>query len=217
MKKILLGLMILMLCGCSVLGEVDEEQITNYLNKKYGDDIKFTSLYKSSCKVYELGRCRATFTSDDLEDKEIQIFWNEDDGSDMKDDYLYKKYESELVSYYTKLFKGSINGNFELKLLANKSDYNWKKMLTFDEFLKYDNLNLAISINVVNEDIDINVLVEQLKNVLKNNNISNVASLYLANYKSGCNLNDIKSCKKVNSIYNEVKIVEFFDENSKKY
>ena len=221
MKKIILVffaiLFSLCLTGCDMLETVDEETITHYLNNKYGDDIKFTPLYKSSCKVYELGKCRSSFTSDDLKDKEIHIFWNESDGSDMKDDYLFKKYETELENYYSNLFKGSIVGNYELTVPSNKSDYNWKKMLTFDEFVKYDNLNPAISINIVNDSIDIKVLSEHLKDVLKNNNISNVASLYLANYENGCDLNDIKSCKKVNSIYDEVKIVEFYDENSKKY
>ena len=217
MKKVLLVFLILLLSACTLGNEVDEIFIQNYLNNKYGEDIVFTPVYTSSCKIYELGKCRSTFTSSDLENKEIQIFWTKEDGSDLKDDYLFKKYESNLKDYYNNLLSSSMNGNYKLEVMANKSDYNWDKNLSFEEFLKYENLNLAISINIANSSEDINLLGERIKSVLKQNNVSNVASLYLTSYNDECSLDNVSSCTKVNSIYVEVKIVEFYDENSKKY
>ena len=217
MKKFLILFFMFIICGCELINGIDETFITDYLNKKYGDDITFTPNYKSSCKVYETGKCRASYSASNLKDKEIQIIWTKEDGSDMKDDYLFQKYENTLNKYYSKLFQSSINGNYKLDILANQSDYNWDTNLKYEEFFKYENLNLAISINIANDNVDLSTLGNTLKTILKNNKISNVASLYLTNYNSGCNLNKLNSCKKVNSTYIEVKIVEFYDENTKKY
>ena len=56
-----------------MLGNVDEVDIANYLNAKYGDDIEFTPMYTSSCKIYETGTCRASYTASDTGEKEIPL------------------------------------------------------------------------------------------------------------------------------------------------
>ena len=60
------------------------------------------------------------------------------------------------------------------------------------------------------------IKVVSKKEYFESKKINNVASLYIANYNSGCNLDEIDKCTKINSIYYEVKIVEFYDENAKK-
>lgn len=217
MKKVLLILIsILFLYGCGILDFVDEETITNYLNDKYGNDIVFTPMYTSSCKIYETGTCRASFTASDTGDMEIHIIWTKENGSDMKDDYLFNKYDSEIKSYYTSLIRDVLSSKFKVTDISNKSDYNWDKLLTFDEFIKYENLNSGISINIANDNIDLNLVAESIKEYFESKKINNVASLYIANYNNGCDLDNIDKCTKINSIYYEVKIVEFYDENAKK-
>ena len=217
MKKFILIICLFLLCACETVNKVDEMFITDYLNNKYGEDITFTPKYISSCRIYELGKCRASYQASNLKDKEIQIIWTKEDGSDMKDDYLFQKYEGTLNKYYAKLFSSLISGNYKLVIMANQSDYAWEKNLTYEEFFKYENLNLAISINIANNNVDLTSLGERIKDILKSNNIKNVASLYLTNYNSSCNLNDLSKCTKVSTTYVEVKIVESFDENSKNY
>ena len=136
MKKVLLIICILLICGCNKITGVDEMFITDYLNNKYGDDITFTPKYKSSCRIYDLGKCRASFEASNLQDKEIQVIWTKEDGSDMKDDYLFQKYESTLNKYYSKLFQNLISGTYKLDIMANQSDYGWDKNLTYEEFFK---------------------------------------------------------------------------------
>ena len=216
MKKIIIFIICLVfLCGCAI-NIVDEVYITNYLNEKYGDDITFTPMYTSSCKIYENGTCRASFTASDTEDNEIHIIWNKKDGSDLRDDYLFLKYDKELKAYYTGLINDVTNSKFVINEISNKSDYLWEKNLSFDEFIKYENLNSGISINIANSSIDLNKFAESIKNYFNSKKINNVASLFITSYNNGCNLNNTDNCKKVNSIYYEVKIVEFYDENAKK-
>ena len=216
MKKIIILIAIIFLCGCSVMGLDDEEDIINYLNDKYGDDIEFTPMYTSSCKVYEAGTCRASFTSSITGENEIHIIWNKKDGSDLRDDFLFLKYDKEFKEYYTNIIKNDIDGKFTISEITNRSDYLWDKDLPFNEFIKYENLNTGIAINIANEELDLNVLAETLKETLINSDNKNVASLYLTSFNDSCNLDDVSSCEKINSIYFEVKIVEFFDENAKK-
>lgn len=217
MKKIVLFLIcFVFLCGCEFMSMVDEEFITNYLNEKYGDDIEFTPMYTSSCKIYENGTCRASFTASDTGENEIHIIWNKKNGSDMRDDYLFLKYDKELKSYYTNLINDVTNSKFKIQEISNKSDYLWKENLKFDDFIKYENLNSGLSINIANSSIDLNSFAESIKDYFKSKKINNVASLFLTSYNNGCDLNNIDSCKKANSIYFEVKIVEFYDENAKK-
>ncbi len=216
MKKIVILFLTLFVCGCTVFNSVDELFITSYLNEKYGSDIEFTPMYTSSCKVYEAGTCRASYTSSVTGENEIHVIWNEKDGSDIRDDFLFLKYDSELKDYYKKLINNNIDNRFIISEISNKSDYKWDKNLTFDEFIKYENLNTGIAINIAGEEEDLNALAESIKQNFLNNKINNVASLYITEFESGCNLNDVSSCKKVNSIYFEVKIVEFYDENAKK-
>ena len=216
MKKYLLIICILFLSACSFVNVVDEVYITNYLNEKYGSDIEFTPMYTSSCNVFENGTCRASFTSSDTEDKEIHIIWNQNDGSDLRDDYLFLKYDKELKDYYSKLLKNAINYNFNITEISNKSDYLWKESLEFDKFIKYENLNSGIAIDLNAGEIDLNQLGDKIKEYFNSKGVNNVASLYLTTYKSGCDLSHTESCKKINSIYYEVKIVEYYDENAKK-
>ena len=216
MKKLILFMICLIfLCGCA-FNVVDEIFITNYLNEKYGDDIKFTPMYTSSCKIYENGTCRASFTSSDTNEKEIHVIWKKKDGSDIKDDYLFLKYDNELKSYYTSLIKDVTNSKFVINEISNKSDYNWDKKLSFDEFIKYENLNTGITINIANSSINLNTFAESIKDHFNSKKINNVASLFLTSYNNGCDLNNVNNCKKANSIYYEVKIVEYYDENAKK-
>ena len=216
MKKYLIFLLIVFLCGCSVVNIVDEDFITNYLSLKYGEDITFTPMYTSSCKIYEAGTCRASFTSSITGENEIHIIWNEKDGSDLRDDFLFLKYDKELKDYYKKVINNDIDGKFTISEISNKSDYKWEKNLSFDEFIKYENLNTGIAINIANEDADLNVIADNIKKTLIENKNTNVASLYLTSFNNSCNLDDVSSCEKKNSIYFEVKIVEFYDENAKK-
>lgn len=216
MKKIIIFLLIFVLCACDTFNVVDEEFINNYLTEKYGSDIKFTPMYTSSCKVYEAGTCRASFTSSLTAENEIHIIWNKKDGSDIRDDFLFLKYDKELKDYYTRIIKNDINNRFIISEITNKSDYKWDKDLSFDDFIKYENLNTGIAINISSEDIDLNELADSIKKTLADSKINNVASLYLTSFNDGCNLDDVTSCKKSNSIYYEVKIVEFYDENAKK-
>ncbi len=217
MKKIVLFLIIfLFLCGWELTSSVDEIFITDYLNNKYGEDIEFTPMYMSSCKIYENGTCRASFTASDTGDNEIHIIWTKKDGSDMKDDYLFLKYDKQLKSYYTNLIKNVTSNKFVINEISNKSDYKWEKNLSFDEFIKYENLNSGLSINIANSSVDLNKFAESIKNYFNSKKINNVASLFITSYNNGCDLNNTNNCKKANSIYYEVKIVEFFDENAKK-
>ena len=217
MKKVVLFLTCLVfLCGCEMLGNVDEVDIANYLNAKYGDDIEFTPMYTSSCKLYENGTCRASFKASDTGENEIHIIWNKKDGSDLRDDYLFLKYDSQLKAYYTGLIKDVTKSKFVINEISNKSDYLWDKNLSFDEFIKYDNLNSGITINIANADLDLNEFAESIKDYFNSKNITNVASLFITSYNNGCNLDNTDGCTKANSIYYEVKIVEFFDENAKK-
>ena len=139
MKKVIIVLLALMLCACNPFEFVDEEYITNYLNEKYGDDIEFTPLYKSSCKLFEAGVCRASYTASDLDNMEIHVIWTEKSGLDMKDDYLFKKYDQELKNYYTNILRDSAY-RFKISEISNKSDYAWHTNLTFDDFIKYEKL-----------------------------------------------------------------------------
>jgi len=216
MKKFLILICILFISGCTLIDSVDEIFITNYLNNKYGNDIKFTPMYTSSCKIYEEGTCRASYKASDTEDNEIHIIWNKQDGSDMRDDYLFLKYNDKLKEYYTNLIKKATNVKFVISEISNKSDYKWDKSLGFDEFIKYENLNTGIAINVSSSDIDLNQLGDTIKEYFKSQNINNVASFYLTNYDNTCDLNNTSNCNKINSIFYEVKIVEFYDENAKK-
>ena len=217
MKKIIILLICLvLLCGCEFMSVVDEVYITNYLNEKYGYNIEFTPMYTSSCKIYENGTCRASFTASDTGEDEIHVLWNKKDGSDLRDDYLFLKYDKEIKSYYTTLINGVTNSRFIITEISNKSDYLWTENLTFDEFIKYENLNSGITINIADSNINLTEFAESIKEYFKNKKINNVASLFITSYNNGCDLHNTDTCKKVNSIYFEVKIVEFYDENAKK-
>lgn len=211
MKKVILLFVILLLFGCTSPTGVDSIFIKEYLNNKYGDDITFTLSHMESCSTLVYESCTAFFTASDLgEDKEIYVVWNELDGSDMRDDYLFKKYDSQLREYYKNLISKVVKNKFTIDVQSNKSDLSWDKNLTFEEFLKFEKLNLGISINIANNDEDITSIGDDLKALFKKNKLKNISSLYITTYKKGCNLEELDKCKKVNSAYIEVKITDKF-------
>ena len=210
MKKVILLCLTLLLFGCTNPVGVDSLFIQEYLNNKYGDDITFTLSHMESCSTLVYDSCTAFFNASDLEDKEVYVVWNELDGSDIRDDYLFKKYDTQLREYYINLISKVVKNNFTIDVQSNKSDLSWDKNLTFDEFLKFEKLNLGISINIANNDEDINSIAEDLKALFIKNKLRNISSLYITTYKKGCNLSDLDNCKKVNSIYVEVKITDKF-------
>ena len=206
MKKIILVLSIIFLCSCSLFNEVDDVFIKNYLNNKYGDDITFTLSHMNTCNLMSMDSCEAYYTASDAEG-EIFVTWTTTDGSDIKDDYLFKKYDKQLNTYYKNILSKVIDSNFKIEVFSNKSDYEWDN-LSFDEFVKYKYLNSVISIHIASKNIDISELSDSIKSILKKNDITNVYGLYITTYNNGCDLTDVSKCQKINSSYVEVKIVE---------
>lgn len=207
MKKIVVIMMIFLLCSCTLTNAVDDPFIQVYLTNKYGSDVTFEKAHADECNLLHMDECSAYYKASDAED-EIYIMWSKADGSDIKDDYLFKKYKKELVSYYTKLFDKVINSKYKLEVFSNKSDYKWEENLKFEDFIKYENLNSVISLHIASKDLDISSLAESIKTLLKNNKIKNVAAVYITTYNNGCSLEDVSKCKKINSSYIEIKIVE---------
>ena len=209
MKKIIIVISILLLCGCKYVNGVDNNLILNYLNNNYGEENKFEYSHDGICNLYETGYCSSYYKSSDLK-YEIYVVWYDGDGMNMKDDYLFKKYQDQIAAYYKKLFDPYIDGTFTIEVLSQNSDMNWDKDATFEEILKYDRLNLSIGVNIISNDKDTTDLGESLKGAIEKKKIKNVSSLYVTTYKKGCNLEDKDNCKKVNSSYIEVKITDKF-------
>jgi hypothetical protein len=210
MKKIIiLFLCILLLSGCKYINGVDDNLITNYLTNSYGKENKFEYSHEGICNLYEMGYCSSYYKSSDLK-YDIYVVWYDGDGLSMKDDYLFKKYQDQIADYYKKLFNPAIDGQYQVEILSQKSDMNWDKNATFEDILKYDKLNLSIGVNIISNDKDTKGLGEELKSLIEKKKLKNVSSLYVTTYNKGCNLNNIETCKKVNSSYTEVKITDKF-------
>jgi hypothetical protein len=215
MKKILIIISILLLCSCKYVNGVNESFVINYLKSNYGEDKIFVFSSESTCDLYQLGYCSAYYKASDIED-EIYVIWYDGNGNDIRDDYLFKKYKSEIKDYYYNLFSKEIKSKFNVEILSSKSDYKYGKDSKFDDILNYENLNLSLKVNIASDDNETTKLGETLKNVINNRKVKNVSSLYLTSYQKNCNLNDVSNCKKINSSYIEVKITEDKQEELKK-
>ena len=208
-KVIVLLLCVLMLSGCKYINSVDNNLIVTYLNNKYGSDNNFEYAHEGICNLYEMGYCSSYFTATSLKD-EIYVIWTDGSGMDMKDDYLFKKYQNQIADFYSKLFDSAIDGKYQIEILSQKSDMNWDKDATFEDILHYDRLNLSIGVNIISNDKDTTPLGEELKSRIEKKKMKNVSSLYVTTYNKGCDLNNKDNCKKVNSSYIEVKITDKF-------
>ena len=207
MKKVLIGICILLLCACQYINSVGEYYVINYLNKSYGEDKIFAFSEDGQCDLTQLGLCSAYYKAIDLEE-DIYVVWYDGDGMDIRDDYLFKKYKNDIRDYYYNYFSKTIRSNYNVEVLSQKSDMKWKKDAKANDILNYEDLNLSLRINIASDDSDTTSLGETLKNLVNSRDVRNVASLYLISYNKGCNLDELSKCKKVNSSYIEVKIVE---------
>ncbi len=207
MKKVLLVLSIFMLCACQYINSVGDYYIKNYLNKSYGEDKIFAFSEDGQCDLSQLGYCSAYYKASDLTE-DVYVVWYDGDGMDIRDDYLFKKYKTDIKNYYQTFFSKTIRSNFSVEVLSQKSDMRWPKDAKPNDILNYEDLNLSLRINIASDDNDTTSLGEALKNLVNGRDVRNVASLYLISYNKGCNLNEVNKCKKVNSSYIEVKIVE---------
>lgn len=207
MKKIILVFCLLLLCACKTINSVSEPYVINYLKKSYGEEKEFRFSSEAACDLYNLGYCSAYYQAGDLEE-DVYVVWYDGDGLDMRDDYLFKKYKSDIKRYYTNYFSNTIYNRYNVEVLSAKTDYLWKKDAKANDILNYENLNLSLKIDIIANDTDTTGLGETLKNLINQRKVKNVSSLYLTTFKQGCNLNETDKCKKVNSSYIEVKITE---------
>lgn len=207
MKKVLLVICVFLLSACQYVNSVNDSFIKNYLKTNYGEEKEYAFSEKGPCDLYEMGYCSAYYKASDVVE-DIYVVWYDGDGMDIRDDYLFKKYKSDLKNYYYSYFSKAINSKYDVEILSQKSDMKWAKDAKANDILNYEDLNLSIKINIASDNNDTTALGETLKNLVNERKVRNVASLYLTSYNRNCNLNDISKCKKINSSYIEVKIVE---------
>ena len=179
----------------------------NYLKKSYGEEKEFIFSEEGNCDLYQLGYCSKYYKASDVKD-DVYVVWYDGDGMDIRDDYLFKKYKKDIRDYYYSFFSKTIKNRYDVEVLSQKSDMLWKKDASINDILNYEDLNLSLRIIIASDDNDTSSLGEKIKNLVNSRDVKNVSSLYLISYNKGCNLSDVINCKKVNSSYIEVKIVE---------
>jgi len=208
MKKVLLLLIsILLLSACKYINNVNDSYIVNYLKTNYGEEKEYRLSENGTCDLYQIGYCSAYYKASDIKE-DIYVVWYDGDGMDIRDDYLFKKYKSDIRDYYYNYFSKTINGKYNVEILSQKSDLNWQKNSKANDILNYEKLNLSMQINIANDDVDTSSIGETLKNLINERKVRNVSSIYVTSYNRGCNLEDTSKCKKINSSYIEVKITE---------
>ena len=99
MKKVLIGICIILLCACQYVNSVSDSYIKNYLKKSYGEEKEFIFSEEGNCDLYQLGYCSKYYKASDVKD-DVYVVWYDGDGMDIRDDYLFKKYKNDIRDYY---------------------------------------------------------------------------------------------------------------------
>lgn len=150
-KKKLIGMFIILLsmCGCSAINKVQNQDVIDYLNSKYGDH-GFYFVEEDECNLLNLGTCSSIFSSSDLGNEVFSVTWYDGNGKDMKDTFIEKLYSDELSNYYAKYFDGKLSFGYSIDAILDDScDECNKRFISYEEYLKLiQGKGLSIYINI---------------------------------------------------------------------
>lgn len=182
MKKIyIIGLLLLssfLLNGCTLIEKIEVEEYQAYLENKYGKDKGFYMVEEYRCNWFELGTCSYLFSSNELNGETFQIVGEVNGGENIfTETYIGAKYENRLAAYYKNLLGSALNFNYTIDFIPNYESIDPE--ITFEDYLKYDDLNLYISIKTYDENIDVQLLQTVVSNIIKTNQIKNVSEISL--------------------------------------
>ncbi len=126
--------MLLLMCGCSLINNVTDKDITKYLKSKYGD-IDFYLVRKSTCNMFELGYCEYLYSEPSLNGKTFNVTWKDSNGKTMSDNYINNLYSEKLGEEYNKKFIGKLNFQYKVNAILDKSCEECNKsLISFDDY-----------------------------------------------------------------------------------
>lgn len=182
MKKIFIIVFLLfgisLLSGCTLIEKIEVEEYQAYLESKYGKDKGFYMVEEYRCNWFELGTCSYLFSSNDLNGETFQIVGEVNGGENIfTETYIGAKYNNRLEDYYKNLLGSSLNFNYTIDFIPNYESIDPE--ITFDDYLKYDDLNLYISIRTYDENINIQQLRTTISSIIMTNQIKNIDTISL--------------------------------------
>lgn len=165
MKKTVLFLMVILLmigvCGCSMKGQDKVDMMVSYINDKYSDDhFEYVSM---SGGHLGSNTTKIIVKSEKYPDKEIRVICSEVDGEDVySDTYLNAKFETETYEFIRNALVGEYGENVYLKYIPDDtaSYENGSSSTTFEEYISdpstYIYFSAAVVGNVDNEEATLN-------------------------------------------------------------
>lgn len=165
MKKTVLFLMVILLmigvCGCSMKGQDKVDMMMSYINDKYSDD-HFEYVGMSGGHLGS-NTTKIIVKSEKYPDKEIRVICSEVDGEDVySDTYLNAKFETETYEFIRNALVGEYGENVYLKYIPDDtaSYENGSSSTTFEEYISdpstYIYFSAAVVGNVDNEEAALN-------------------------------------------------------------
>ena len=165
MKKTGLFLMVILImigvCGCSMKGQDKVDMMVSYINDKYSDDhFEYVSM---SGGHLGSNTTKIIVKSEKYPDKEIRVICSEVDGEDVySDTYLNAKFETETYEFIRNALVGEYGENVYLKYIPDDtvSYENGSSSTTFEEYISdpstYIYFSAAVVGNVDNEEATLN-------------------------------------------------------------
>lgn len=177
MKKIyIIGFIILgalLLNGCGLIEKIEVEEYQTYLENKYGKDKGFYMVEEYRCNWFELGTCSYLFSSKELNGETFEIIGEISHGENVFNEwYIGAKYKKSLENYYKNLLGNALNFNYTMNITANYDNIDAE--ITFNDYLKYDKLDLVIQIETNDENVNVELLQTKVKNIINSNQIKNI-------------------------------------------
>ena len=164
--------------GCSLISKIDVKEYQDYLENKYGKDKGFYMVEQSDCNWFELGTCSYLFSAADLNGQTFEITGEVSSrGNIFYEQYIGAKYNKDLEEYYRNLLSNVFNFNYTINISTNYD--NIDPDISFDDYLKYDKLDLGITINTNNDNINITSIESEINNIIYTNQIKNVSLIIL--------------------------------------
>ncbi len=173
----LLALCILFLNVCSLIESIELEEYQAYLEDKYGKDKGFYMVRENTCNWFELGYCNYSFSSNELNGETFTINGTLNvEKPKFEDNYIAAKYKNQLELYYKQLFDSTLGVDCKIDDIYAFS-YNLNPNASFEEFLKYEDLDLSIYLDSLYADFDRETLKAKTKELIESNGIKNVKQI----------------------------------------
>lgn len=184
MRKTVLFLMVILLmigaCGCSMKGQDKVDMMVSYINDKYSDD-NFEYVSMSGGHLGS-NTTKIIVKSEKYPDKEIRVICSEVDGKNIySDTYLNVKFETETYEFIRNALVGEYGENIYLKYVPDDtaSYENGSSNTTFEEYISHPSTYIYFSAAVVGTVDDEEATLNKIKSIFADAVLS--AHIYFVN------------------------------------